>query len=284
LSNDNLSPQRRRLAAALKQLRATAQINGRMMAADLGWSQSKISRAERGLTLLDPADVARWLTYCAAPDDQQTDLQLLAEQVQVEVVTNRQLNQGGHAQQQRNRIEYYADIDSMRIYQPEVVPGMLQTASYARALLLAIGAATPDTVGESVTARLDRQALLYDESKTIEAVITETALAWQPATAAISREQLDRLATLAKLPNVHIGIVSRQAMRRTLTCNSFTLASWPDGRAEVNTESLTAEVVITDDQDVAAYDEMWRTQKAAAVYGSAAADLLHQLVDELDEP
>lgn len=265
-ADDNLSPQRRRLGVELRQLREAADVSGRQMAADLGWSQPKISRCERGLNVPPLADIGRWLDYCHASDHQKRDLLALAEMVATEVVTNRAINRGGHAEQQRRRISHDADADTIMIYQPEVVPGLLQTPQYARLLLLAIGSVTPDTVADSVSARIERQAILYDESKVIDVVITETALAWQPGSISVSREQLDRLRTLAQQPNVHIGIVSREQQKHAPTSNSFVLTRWPDDVLDVVTESLTAEVTITDPDDIAVYQDMFKRQREYAAY------------------
>ncbi|GAA4672407.1 MULTISPECIES: helix-turn-helix domain-containing protein [Amycolatopsis] len=281
-TDDNLSSRRTRLGEQLQRLRKATRVSGRTMAADLGWSQPKISRAESGLNLPPLEDIRRWLDYCNASEQQKEEVLGLAEDIATEVVTNRELNRGGHAAQQRVRIQHDADADLFCIYQPEVVPGFLQTPEYTRRLLLEIGAATPDTVADSVAARMERQAILYDESKTISAVITETALAWQPWPASVSREQLDRLRTLAALPNVHIGIVSREQQKKAPTSNSFVLTHWPDGATDVVTESLTAEVTITDPADVAVYQRMFKKQQEFAAYDEAALVLLDRIADELD--
>lgn len=252
------------------------------MAADLGWSQPKISRTESGLNIPPVADIERWLDYCGASEQQKQEVLKLATEVATEVVTNRELNRGGHAAQQRLRIKHDVDADVIRVYQPEVVPGLLQIPEYTRRLLLMIDAATPETVAESVAARIERQAILYDESKIIEAVIAETALAWQPWPASVAREQLDRLHTLSSRSNVRIGIVSREQQRKAKTSNSFVLTHWPDGAMDVVTESLTAEITITEPGDIAVYQDMFEHQQNHAAYGKAAAALLDRVASELD--
>lgn len=281
VSNTNLSSRRKRLAEALRDARSSAGVSGRTMAADLGWSQPKISRSEHGLNVPGTEDIRRWLTYCAVSDQQKSEILDLADEVATEVVTNRELNRAGHAAQQRERIAHDAEADTIRIYQPEVVPGLLQTSEYARRLLLDIGSATPETVSDSVAARAERQSIVYDGTVTIEAVITETALAWQPGPASVSREQLDRLRTLAELPHVHLGIVSREQQKHVPTCNSFVLTRWPDGQSDVVTESLTAEVTITDPDDIATYAAMFERQRKAATYEDLSP-LLTRVINDLD--
>jgi hypothetical protein len=161
------------------------------------------------------------------------------------------------------------------------VPGLLQTPEYTRRLLLELGTVEADTVHESVAARIERQEVLYDESKTVDAIITETALAWQPWPANVAREQIHRLRALAAQPNVRIGIVSREKQKRAPTCNSFVLTRWPDGTQDVVTESLTAEVTITDPQDVAAYAAMFTEQQKHASYADEALAVFARVEDEL---
>ncbi|MFI5614708.1 helix-turn-helix domain-containing protein [Amycolatopsis sp. NPDC051903] len=281
-TDDNLSPRRKELGERLQQLRNATGVSGRQMAADLGWSQPKISRAEAGLNLPPTGDIRRWLDYCNASDQHKYEVLALADEVATEVVTNRELNRGGHAAQQLARIKHDAEADRISIYQPEVIPGLLQTPEYTRRLLLLIGAATPDVVAESVAARTQRQTILYDEAKTISVVITETALAWQPWPSSVSREQLDRLRTLAALPNVDIGIVSREQQKKAPTSNSFVLTHWPDDVMDVVVESLTAEVTITNRPDVDVYQHMFTQQQQYAAYGKDALLLLDRVTAELD--
>lgn len=283
MAENLLSDRRRRLADELRRLREAAGVSGRQLAIDLGWSQPKVSRAERGQTVPSVDDILQWLERCSpdASEDERRMLRDLATDVHTEVLTHRELNRRGHAEQQRGRILHDADASAIRVYQPEVVPGLLQTANYARLVMLAFGEKSPEKIGESVTARLERQEILYDTNKVIDAVITEPALAWQPGPASVSHQQLHRLLDLAELPTVHIGVVSREAMKHVLPSPSFVLTEWEGVGADVVTESLTAEVVVTDPEGVQAYKDMFRTQQEAAVYGAEAAEVIHRVITDL---
>jgi transcriptional regulator with XRE-family HTH domain len=279
--DDNLSDRRVRLGERLKQLRDDIGVSGRQMASDLGWSQPKISRSERALNVPPIADIETWLSYCKASEQQKQEVLALAREVATEVVTNRELNRGGHAAQQRRRLTHDADADRIMIYQSEVVPGLLQTPEYTRRLLLFIKAATPENVSESVAARLERQAVVYDETKQIDVVVTETALAWQPWPSNVAREQIGRLRTALSLPNVTVGVVSREQQKVAPTSNSFVITHWPDGDLDVITETLTAELVITDRADVKIHQEMFEHQQEFAAYGGDALALLDRVESEL---
>jgi transcriptional regulator with XRE-family HTH domain len=280
--HDNLSQRRHQLGEALRALREARGVSGRQMGGDLGWNQSKISRTESAINVPPIEDIRRWLEYCGASEQQLHDVLALAELVAIEVVTHRELNRGGHAAQQRRRIQHEVGAQRICVYQPEFVPGLLQTAEYIRRLFIAINVATAEDVGDSVAARIERQAIVHEGVTKVDAVITETALAWQPGPPSVSVEQLDRLRTLMRLANVRIGIVSREQQRHAPVCNSFVLTEWPDRMADVVTESLTAEVTITDPVDVEVYREMYRRQTEYAAYGDEALPLLARVAEQLD--
>lgn len=263
-------------------MREEAQLSGRSLAAELGWSQAKVSRGERGETLLPVADIARWLRRCGATETETEYLLDLAEGEALEATTIRRLNRQGHASHQRNRIERERTVESIAVYQPEVVPGLLQTPDYCRDLLIAIGAATTDAVDASVTARIERQHAIAEAGVVFDAVITEPALAWQPGSAEVLRRQLDHLLDLVGSSSTNLGIVSLDAMRHVLTCNAFELLRWPDGTAEVDTESLTAEETVRAPEDVATYARMFAHQQEHAVFGDRAAAILQRVRATID--
>jgi transcriptional regulator with XRE-family HTH domain len=276
------SRRRRDLARRLKEAREDVGLSGRALAAELGWSQAKVSRGERGETMLPLADIGRWLRHCRVDDDEITRLLEIAEEATVEAVANRHLNRWGHANHQRDRIDREASARSIEVYQTEVIPGLFQTRDYTRDLLLAIGSATPDTVDESVAARQERQNAVTEADVQLHAVITEQALKWQPSSAEVSRKQLDRLTELSALPHVRIGVISADAQRHVLTSNSFVLIRWPDGAAEVETESLTDETTISDPADVNVYADMFKLQSEHAVYGPEAEAIIQTVRRAVD--
>lgn len=266
-----LSLHRRTLAERLKALREEAGLSGRGLAAELGWSQSKVSRGERGDTMLPVADIARWLRRCGASPEEEERLLAIAEEAAVEAVAIRHLNRWGHAAHQRRRIDRERTARSIAIYQPEVVPGLLQLPDYSRELLLALGTCDENVVWESVRARAERQEAVAASDAVVHTIITAAALAWQPGSLEVLRRQLDALQEQALNGHARIGVVTYSAMRRAKTCNAFELIEWPDGSAEVDIETLTTESTLSEPTDVGAYQAMLNDQERWAVYGPDAA-------------
>lgn len=94
---------------------------------------------------------------------------------------------------------------TFREYEPLAIPGLLQTAEYARHIFR-VDVADLD-VAEAVVARLERQTILYDEQHRFEFVIHEAALRWRVGPAAMQAAQMDRIRQVATLSNVQVGII-----------------------------------------------------------------------------
>ena len=115
----------------------------------------------------------------------------------------------------------------IRTYEVQFLPGLFQTADYARAV---IGSAYDDPV--AVDRRIDlrqaRQRLLDQaDPPEIQAVIVESALTQLPMTPSQRRAQLDRLIALADRPNISIVIVP-STLAANMTGPSFTILSFTD--------------------------------------------------------
>lgn len=245
----------------------------------VGWTQSKVSKIENGRTRPSPDDVTGWLKVCVVTGDRRTELLELAELVATDSSAWNDIDRDGIAQQQRDRHVRESDAHTMRIYQPKVIPGVFQTVDYTRHLLLAMGR-DPKQVDEAVTARAERQSVLYDSTKSIEAVIVESVLRWRPGHALVTLGQLDRLRTITALPNVNLGIVSDKVQEEALTATSFVLKRGED-YADVQVETLTHEHTFTSAGDLKQYDKMFEYQQGLAVHGDEALELVERNIDYL---
>lgn len=280
LINEELDRNHERLASSLKRLRRDAGYSAHELGRLLGWSQSKVSKIENRRTRPAVKDVHSWLQQCGAPEQLSAELVELASLVGAQTTSWGEANLAGFAATQKIRARREAEATSIAIYQSEVVPGLFQTADYARHLLLTTSSVTPETVGAAVIARLDRQAVLFDESKTIEAVITEIALRWRPGGVAVQLAQLDRLVSLANLPNVDIGVVSREQQELAILLHSFVLLRCGD-LTEVQVETLTAEVAVREADALVAYEDMFKHQRSYAVRGDELVELIQAISADL---
>jgi transcriptional regulator with XRE-family HTH domain len=120
----------------------------------------------------------------------------------------------------------------LRIWQPLVIPGLFQTADYARALFLAAGA-DQDRADDLVTVRLDRQAILErPDPPHVVAVLDESVLHRLTGSAQIMADQLAHLADQAERPNISAQVLPSETGANAGLSGALDLAS-ADGAPEV---------------------------------------------------
>ena len=169
----------------LRLLREQSRLNGKQFAEALGWAASKVSRIETGRQTARANDVSAWVEAVGGSAELLEDLLTELRSVRFEYATWKRQLRAGTAPRQRASIGLEASATSIRAFQPAMVPGLLQTAEYARQVLsnLVTLHCTPNDVVEGVRARLQRQEALYDPDKHFRFLLTEAALRYQPGPA-----------------------------------------------------------------------------------------------------
>lgn len=165
----------------------------------------------------------------------------------------------------------------LRLFQPALVPGLLQTPEYMRAILSRHEDLSTETVRSTVSARLERQEVLYDESKRLKFVITEPVLRWLIVPPLVMSGQLDRLVSLSRLPHLDIRVVPLRGRQSDIPNHAFVIR---DDRA-VTVETVHAEVIVTDPRDVALYVTKFDGFAANALAGESMRTLLESVRDDL---
>ncbi|MFF5174703.1 helix-turn-helix domain-containing protein [Micromonospora sp. NPDC000089] len=207
---------RRRLGIELRRLREAAGLTGDQVIERIGWaSASKLSRLENGRSRPDPDDVALLLELYGADPDVRTDLLGITEEAGDMRAWRR--SYPVMTQQQLGWAELEAGCADIREYNPVLVPGLLQTAGYARLRIVsadraATQAGEPDVADPEteVQARLARQRLLdRTDGPRYTAVLEEAALGHRAGPPQVLHEQLVQLCELAMLPNVTLRLLLR---------------------------------------------------------------------------
>ncbi|OOC57314.1 transcriptional regulator [Nocardiopsis sinuspersici] len=121
-------------------------------------------------------------------------------------------------------------------YEDGTIPGLLQTADYARAVLSAdVDADSDEQIEAHVTVRLQRQKRLTEDSPLqFNAVVNESALYRTVGGAKIMREQLSILLERAELPNVDLRVLPFESGAHPASEGSFVLMQFPDLLADVS--------------------------------------------------
>jgi transcriptional regulator with XRE-family HTH domain len=277
--------ERRRLAIGLQQLREVAGLTTYQLANRLGVSQSKISKIENARVAVSVRDVEAWARATGASPEKSTELVERAELALTEAVNWRSALREGLPVKQRQVGELERAATVVRNFQLAVIPGLLQTADYARRMFLGHHPAGRPDIGAAVAARLERQAILYDETKRFEFIVTEAVLRWRVGHASMMLAQLDRIRSLATLPNVVVGIIPLAAEVPVWHGNAFTLFEFEDNDGDANSmvhvELLTSWTNVSDPNDVGAYREAFQRLRDAAVFDEAAQALLTAIMEDL---
>ena len=200
---------RRRLGHELRELRERAGLTLEEAAALLDdFSAAKISRIETAKVRVRPGDVEALLTAYGVQDVQQrANLITLTRESRQRGWWNRFTDAMSPLQDVAIGLE--AEAVSIRTYSPQVVSGVFQTESYARAVLKAIWASEPsEHVERRVALRMARQEILQHQDRLqINSVIEDCVLRRPVGGYEILREQLRRLAEVAELPNISIRVL-----------------------------------------------------------------------------
>lgn len=203
---------RRRLGDALRRHRMTSGTGLEDAAAAMGWDRSKLSRIETAKGRIRPQDVTRLLAvYGITNPGDVTPLEELARDAGKQGWW--QTYSGVMASSYADLISLETDADTVREWSPLLVPGLLQTAAYARETIAAHALTrTPEGINALVDVRITRQSVLATRSDRpplkLWAVIGETALTQRFATRPETmREQIQRLIEKTEAPNVTVQIM-----------------------------------------------------------------------------
>lgn len=180
----------------------------------------------------------------------------------------RRARRGPHAAYFEKALEAERHAESIELWAPIILPGLLQTAPYARALVRsAHPAASGEWVEEKVTARLARARLFEDDHETPEywailheSLITEPFLAVQDMTA-----QLDHIAELADRHRITPQIVPRNSGAYPLMAASIMVMDFPDAPPLVYTEASYSGDTIDDPALVKQYRKAYDRLRAVAL-------------------
>ena len=243
---------RRRIARELRQLRERNGLTLDQAARQLDMSKSNLSRIENAQIGIKPRDVRAALAlYRVASDDAEALIEIA-----------RGAQQRGWWQNYSDVLpewfEFYvgleAEASSIRTFESEAVPGLLQTEEYARATYLLT--AGDNDVDRKVAARMRRQEVLRrDEPTSLSAVLNEAVLLRPVGGAKVMGDQLSQLADLAELPSVAIQVLPFAAGGHPALTTSYVILSFADAADEsfVYLENLTNGQALEEPEHVSGY-------------------------------
>jgi transcriptional regulator with XRE-family HTH domain len=232
-------------------------------------SQSKISRIETGRAVPTVFDVQAILRALDVPAQRADELMALARLANTEFRDFRSERRSGlhHLQSELETLE--RDACEIRFFLPTMLTGLLQTAEYARATDLG-------QHPKALARRLERQRVLFDESKRFTFLLTEAALRWPLLSHVGMALQLDRLASVNRLPTVRIGVTPFREPLPVSPLNPFTV--YDDKLATA--ETIGGLVIMRNPKDVEIHLAEFHSFEPHSLWGGDATEFLSRLAEE----
>lgn len=276
--SSNVHEARDALGKRLRELRTAVGLSGRQLAESLSWPPSKVSKLENGRQTPTDDDICGW-TRATGSESETEALLASLHTLEVQHAEWQRILRAGLKPHQQELIEWDQRTRLFRAFEATVIPGLLQTAEYARSRF-AEGIRrlkVPNDINEAVARRVQRQEILYRPDKRFHFVLTEAALRFRLCPPDVMLGQLDRLVSFSQLPNVRLGIIGFETQYATSPWHGF----WMYDNERVLVETLSAELDLRQPQEIELYGNAFDQLAAVASYGRSARAIINRVMDDL---
>jgi transcriptional regulator with XRE-family HTH domain len=268
------------LGAELRRLREIADITPQQAAREIGASESKISRMERGRNALKYDDVAELLFFYGVSD----------ETVREELLSlARRANQPGWWHSYNDVLpdwfQPYVGLEAaalrIRSYEAHYIPGLLQTPNYAAAVI-ALDGFPPEEVDRRVGLRHARQRRFREGAVRLWAIIDEAALRRRFGDTDVMRGQLEELIAAAKLPNLTLQVTPFTSGGHA-ALNGFAILRFPDRQMTdvIYVEQLTNALYLDKREEVDAYTLAMDRLSVISASPAESVEIISRIRDDL---
>ncbi|MEV8633531.1 helix-turn-helix transcriptional regulator [Streptosporangium sp. NPDC051023] len=273
--------------AELSRLRENSGLTRVEVAERIGSTDTTLWRYETGLTRPRPSDVSVLTDVYGVTGEARDSLIQMAREARQRGWWHR------HRQALKPGFDSYIGLEAeasvVRTYEPLVVPGLMQTEPYARAVIEATAMTqAPSEVDEKVSVRISRQQLLHGPGDPIQlvALLDEAVLRRQIGGRAVMREQLEHLVDLGKLSNVEIRVIPFSSGAHAAMDGKFCLLSFPEPEDPdlVYLEQATSGLMPEDPEEVRRYTLMFGSLSALALGAEASATFIAQMARRCSSP
>ncbi|MDV6010893.1 helix-turn-helix transcriptional regulator [Haloechinothrix sp. LS1_15] len=265
----------RQVSAELKRRRKEAGLTTGEVGKRLGVSQSKVSRIENGQLGLQVEEVAALLGLYHVPQQRRDEvLDLVRSAAEPGWV---RAHHSGLPAQWQDLIELEGTTSALANFQPLTIPGLLQTAEYARTI---IRDASETTLSESeldtmVAARLGRQTVLSRAwPPSLHAVLYEPALRVPVGGQEVLPAQLRHLVEMAKRPRVTVQVVPLAAGPHPGLEGPFMIMEFESDPPLVHLENRARSTFLEEASHVESYRLAWERIRAKALPPARSAELI----------
>lgn len=270
--SDRTTDARKTFAGRLRELRLDAGLSGRRLSELSGIHNTKVSRIEHARQSPSEDDIRAWCIACRAESEIPDLIATHREVEQMWVEAKRELRAGMRRVQARS-LGLYERTRLLRVYESHVVPGILQTGDYIRAVMRA-GARLFDLpdgeIEAAAKARLARQGLVTSGRNKYHFLIESGVLGIRYGGVAVMREQLGFLESVSTLPNVALGIIPEHRLRAIWPGEGFYIFD----EQLVRSEHWTGGFRTTRKTEIATFIRIFDMLRAQAVYGTEVRKMI----------
>ena len=265
------------LTEALREARRSAGLTGAGLADVLGsgWAQPKVSKIESGRQAPTASEIRAWADATGVGPESFTALHERARH-EHSAFLEAHRSEGDGAQHQEAYGIAEAAAQVLVSFHPNIVPGLLQTPEYARALLALAGpgdhGAGPEEVSNVIAARLRRSAILYEPGRSITLLVGEAALRHLVGSPDIMRAQIEHVARLATTTRASIGIIPFESVPVLIQ------HGWDQRDQIVTVETTAGDLEVADPVEIARYEHWTQLLLEHALTGPAAAERCAQII------
>jgi transcriptional regulator with XRE-family HTH domain len=283
MSGHSPTVRRRRLAAVLRRLREELGLTIEHVARELEMHPTTLSRIETGRRGILPRDLKPILAVYGVAGERQEDLLTLA----------RQARQRGWWQsygdvlpgEYSTLIGLEAEASEIRTYEHQLVPGLLQTEDYARAIIRVFRPSDPDEeIDRRVKVRMERQSRLSsDPALNLWVVLDEAVLRRTVSGSDVMRRQLQRLIDVADRPGITLQVLPFAAGEHPGMTSSFVILRFPEPSDPdvVYLENFTSGLYVEEQEEIARYTLVCDHLGAMALSPRESARLIARVAAEL---
>lgn len=269
------------MSAELRELRQRSGLRAEDVARSLGFSMSKLSRMEHGHRGLHADDVCALLGLYRVPAQRRDELLSL-----VRSGSDRNWWQAGDSDLSpnwRDLMRFEAEATAIYNWEPLVIPGLLQTAEYAEAVIRGTKHNVPDAeIRKFVDARISRQAVLSGcAAPDVLMLLDEMALRRPVGPPSVLPRQLEHLAHVARRSNVTVQVVPFASGSHPGIEGAYVLLEFPKHRTLVYNEFANNEVFLEEPEQIAIAKVALRRLRELALSPEDSAGLIARLADEM---